>query len=131
VNRTPQRAEELAEEVSAVGPAAVTWAGLGDLAKLGEFDALVNASSAGMLEYGPASLVEERAIPPGLVVMDIVYKPVRTELLRVAERSGGRILHGGRMLLHQACRQFELYTGHPAPIEAMNAALEQAIQTQS
>jgi shikimate dehydrogenase len=131
VNRTPQRAEELAEEVSAVGPAAVTWAGLADLAKLGEFDALVNASSAGMPEYGPASLVEERAIPPGLVVMDIVYKPVHTELLQVAERAGGRVLHGGRMLLHQACRQFELYTGHPAPIAAMDAALEQAIRSQT
>ena len=131
VNRTPQRAEELAEEVSAVGPAAVTWAGLADLSKLGEFDALVNASSAGMPEYGPASLVEERAIPPGLVVMDIVYKPVRTELLQVAERAGGRVLHGGRMLLHQACRQFELYTDHPAPIAAMDAALEQAIRSES
>jgi shikimate dehydrogenase len=131
VNRTPQRAEELAEEVSAVGPAAVTWAGLADLSKLGEFDALVNASSAGMPECGSASPVDPGTLRAGLVVMDIVYKPVRTELLHFAERAGGRIVHGGRMLLHQACRQFELYTGHPAPIEAMNGALERAIRDQN
>ncbi len=127
-NRTPERAEELAEEVSAVGPATVTWGGLEDLDDLTGYSALVNASSGGMREYGPASLVKQEAIPPGLVVMDIVYKPVHTELLQVAELAGARILHGGRMLLHQACRQFELYTGQTAPIEAMNAALEQAIQ---
>jgi shikimate dehydrogenase len=127
VNRTGQRAEALADEVSAIGPATVTWGALSDLEDLRPYDVLVNASSAGMLEYGPASLVKETAILPGLVVMDIVYKPVRTELLRLAEHAGARVLHGGRMLLHQACRQFELYTGHPAPAEAMNEALEQAV----
>jgi shikimate dehydrogenase len=64
---------------------------------------------------------------PAVVVMDLVYKPIRTRLIAAAERAGIRSVHGGRMLLHQACRQFELYAGQPAPIDAMNAALERAI----
>ena len=69
-------------------------------------------------------IVPEDAISSDLVVMDIVYKPVRTELLAAAERRGARTVHGGRMLLHQAFRQFELYTGQKAPREAMSRALD-------
>jgi shikimate dehydrogenase len=58
--------------------------------------------------------------------MDIVYDPLETTLLRTARASGATVIHGGRMLLHQAARQFELYVGRPAPLEVMSAALERA-----
>ena len=74
-----------------------------------------NATSLGMSDVDPASPLAEPAIRPGQVVMDIVYKPIRTDLLTLAERRGCRTVHGGRMLLYQACRQFELYTGRAAP----------------
>ena len=122
VNRTLDKAVEL----SARAGESVSAGGLADLGDLSGTDALVNCSSAGMAEYG-AHPVPIRALQPELVVMDIVYKPIQTALLMDAERSGARTVHGGRMLLHQACRQFELYTGRPAPLDAMNAALEQAI----
>ena len=76
----------------------------------------------------PASPVPEEAITPGVVVMDIVYKPIETELVRSALRRGARVIHGGRMLLHQAARQFELYTCMAAPLEAMDVALQEQIQ---
>ena len=97
------------------------------LARLDAYDAIVNCSSATMAEYGGRSPVPESALTPRLVVMDIVYKPIRTELLMAAERRGARTIHGGRMLLHQAARQFELYTGQDAPLEAMDQALRSAI----
>jgi shikimate dehydrogenase len=122
VNRTPSKASELAQRVGA----SVTAGGLEQLVDLSAFDVLVNCSSAGMSEYGDSPVPAE-SLRAGLVVMDIVYKPIRTELVLQAERRGARAVHGGRMLLHQACRQFELYTGRPAPLEAMNAALEAAI----
>jgi shikimate dehydrogenase len=59
--------------------------------------------------------------------MDIVYKPIETPLLGVAAKAGARVIHGGRMLLHQAAAQFELYTGTKAPLLAMNAALRSAL----
>ena len=52
--------------------------------------------------------------------MDIVYKPIETALVRAARLRGARVVHGGRMLLWQAARQFELYTGHEAPAQAMD-----------
>lgn len=126
-NRTARKAEALAAELATRFPRAkVSAGGLGGL-ELGDAGALINASSAGMAEYGEQSPVPESALSPGLVVMDIVYKPLRTRLLALAEAQGARVVHGGRMLLHQACRQFELYTGHPAPVDAMDRALQSAI----
>ena len=124
VNRTPERVEVLAKDLGA----GISGGPLDDLARLASVDALVNCSSAGMAEYGAASPVPEALLRPGLVVMDIVYKPIETELLRAARRRGAIGIHGGRMLLHQACRQFELYTGRTAPLEAMDRALRAAIR---
>ena len=104
-----------------------TAGALAELAELGGFDALVNCSSAGMEEYGAASPVPTRYLSSAITVMDIVYKPLQTELVEAARNAGARVIDGSRMLLHQACRQFELYTRKPAPLEAMNAALAAAI----
>jgi len=138
VNRTPVKARELAQDLalafspmasSRSGPASgalpmATAGGLDDLKDLSAFDAVINCSSAGMTSYGEASLVPESAIFPELVVMDIVYEPIETELVRAGRRRGAKVVHGGRMLLHQACAQFQLYTGAAAPEDAMNAALQ-------
>lgn len=129
-NRTPERAASLAQALAAARPGLSdppTFGGLSELPDLGQVQVLVNCSSAGMADYGPASPVPEGLLHPGLTVMDIVYKPIRTELLRAAARVGARTVHGGRMLLHQAARQFELYTGHPAPLEAMDRGLQAAL----
>jgi shikimate dehydrogenase len=146
VNRSMDKAMALAAQVSRTGlPAArganpserapasgavprATSGGLEELEDLRAFDALVNCSSAGMDGYGSASPVPERELRPELVVMDIVYKPIETELVAAAQRAGSPVLHGGRMLLHQAARQFELYTGKAPPLAAMGRALDGAIQ---
>lgn len=118
VNRRPAAAVALA---SAVGLGA-TAGGLEDLAGLADFDVLIHGTPLGMADH-PGTIVNETALRPELCVMDIVYKPVRTELVDAATRRGCRVVHGGRMLLHQAFRQFELYTGQPAPRQAMEKAL--------
>ena len=50
-----------------------------------------------------------------------------TRAIRAAEQRGARVIHGGRMLLHQAARQFELYTGEVAPLLVMGRALDDQI----
>ncbi len=115
-NRTDAKAEALAEQL---GVGAVPWAERGEAAR--EADVVVNATSAGMVEVDPAPPLPVEALRPELVVMDIVYKPLRTVLLETA--SACRTVHGGRMLLHQAARQFELYTGQEAPLASMDEAL--------
>ncbi len=126
-NRSLDRAEALAADVERASSHPVGARRLGAVDSLEGYDVLVNASSAGMTEYGADSPISSRLLGPRLVVMDIVYKPIRTRLIEDAAAAGAQTVHGGRMLLHQACGQFELYTGRPAPIEAMNRALEAAI----
>jgi shikimate dehydrogenase len=121
-NRDPGKAEALARDVGAVA------SDLSELAQAGDYDIVINATSAGMREVDPRSLVPEEAMRAGLVVMDIVYKPIETELLKAARRRGAAVIHGGRMLLYQAARQFELYTRVArAPLAEMDRALAEQI----
>lgn len=119
-NRTDAKAGALAESL---GVDAVPWAERAEASS--EVDVVVNATSAGMVEIDPAPPLPPAAFRADLVVMDIVYKPLRTALLEAAQRTSKdcTTVHGGRMLLHQAARQFELYTSRPAPLEAMDEAL--------
>lgn len=120
-NRDAAKAEALARAVGGEGR------GLGEVERAADYDVLVNATPVGMADVDARSPVPERAIRSGLLVMDIVYKPPETALLVSARARGARVVHGGRMLLHQAARQFELYTGLTAPLEAMDTALRAAI----
>jgi shikimate dehydrogenase len=73
--------------------------------------------------------VDETCVPAALLkshlaVMDIVYNPVETRLLREAKAAGCRTIRGLAMFLNQAVKQFELWTGQPAPADVMQSVLE-------
>jgi len=118
LNRTPERAEALAAELGAheAGP-------LEALART-SYDVLIQTTSVGL--SGDASPVPAEALRAGTVVMDAVYEPERTRLLRDAETRGARVVPGKWMLLHQAGEQFALWTGRAAPLEVMAAAFDAA-----
>ena len=121
LNRDEARAAALARDVGcSVAPAAHREAP-------GPYDILLNATSVGMAEVDPGPPLSIDALRADLVVMDIVYKPFETLLIQGARARGCRVIHGGRMLLHQAAAQFALYTGQEAPLAAMDAALRAAI----
>jgi shikimate dehydrogenase len=63
---------------------------------------------------------------PGGVLFDVVYDPWPTPVAAAATRAGCRVVSGLDLLLTQGARQFELYTGVPAPVAEMRAALEAA-----
>jgi len=116
-NRTVERAEELA---AAVG-GETTAGGLDSLERVREADLLVNATSVGMEE--DASPVPAEYLHGDLAVMDAVYAPIETRLLRDAAAAGADTVDGAWMLLFQGVEAFERWTGHEAPVEAMNEAL--------
>ena len=60
----------------------------------------------------------------GLTVMDIVYNPRDTRLLKDAKAAGCRTIPGLEMFLHQAAAQFELWTNQTAPVNVMRSVLE-------
>ncbi len=120
-NRDMAKAESLASEVGADA------APMTEATRARDYDVVINATSVGMAEVSAESPIPPSAIQEGMVVMDIVYKPMVTELVRTARAQGATAIHGGRMLLHQAARQFELYTALEAPLDAMNAALDRQL----
>jgi shikimate dehydrogenase len=78
---------------------------------------------------GMSPKVNETAVPAallhtGLTVMDIVYNPRDTQLLKDAKARGCRTIPGLEMFLYQAAAQFELWTHHAAPADVMRAVLE-------
>jgi shikimate dehydrogenase len=117
VNRSPEKAEALADELGA------------EFRPLAEFttegiDILINTTPVGMTPQTEESPVRAERLRPGLVVMDIVYNPLRTRLLKQAESAGCAIIDGLSMFVYQGARQFELWTGLPAPVGIMRMAVE-------
>lgn len=87
-------------------------------------DVLVNTTSVGL--SSDVSPVDAAWISPGAVVLDAVYDPPRTRLLRDAEQRGAKAVSGKWMLVHQAAAQLEAWSGREAPLEAMAAAFDAA-----
>jgi shikimate dehydrogenase len=118
LNRTPVRARELARELGASAS--------GSLDELGAFpfDVLVNTTSVGL--RSDASPVAAEAIPKSALVMDAVYEPEQTRLLRDAQARGARTLSGKWMLVLQAAEQLRLWSGREAPVDVMADAFDRA-----
>jgi shikimate dehydrogenase len=118
LNRTRARAEQVAADLGASGAGS-----LEELPRL-RCDVLVNTTPVGLRQ--DASPVAAEAIPKDAVVLDAVYDPPRTRLLRDAEARGARGVGGKWWLVYQAAVQLETWTGRTAPIEAMADAFDGA-----
>lgn len=101
---------------------------LGDLS---EYAMLVNTTPVGMINKSMGiSPVEERFIStlnPNAVVYDIVYNPIKTELLRLAQKHGLRTISGLDMLIYQAQKSFEIWTGKLPDFKDMKIAALEAL----
>jgi 3-dehydroquinate dehydratase/shikimate dehydrogenase len=89
------------------------------------FDVVINATSVGMWPNVKDCLFPN--VIPGDVVFDLVYNPLETELIRRAHAQGRQVVPGVKMFIEQAVRQFEIWTGQPAPRAAMEAAAVDAL----
>lgn len=118
LNRTEARARALADELDAEGAG-----GLDALAEL-EHDVLVNTTSVGLRH--DASPVPARALRPGSVVLDAVYDPEETRLLRDARARGAATVAGKWMLVEQAVEQVRLWTGRAPDPDVLARAFDAA-----
>jgi 3-dehydroquinate dehydratase/shikimate dehydrogenase len=102
----------------------------GDLAELRRhrWDVLINATPVGSLESVHEAPVPAGLHKPGTVVLDMVYEPIETRLLREAQAAGCAIIDGLEMLLAQAAEQFETWTGVEAPLDVMKSAALYLVQ---
>jgi shikimate dehydrogenase len=89
---------------------------------------LIHCTPVGMYPKTEATCVPVSLLHPELVVMDIVYNPRETRLLKDAKQAGCKIISGLEMFLNQAAAQCELWTNQPAPVDVMRAVLESRFQ---
>ncbi len=86
-------------------------------------DVLINCSPVGMSPNINETPFLARDFKEGMVVFDSVYNPLETKLLREAKSAGCKVIPGSELFINQAARQFELWTGQPAPIDIMRRAM--------
>lgn len=118
LNRTQERAEVAADLAGPVGR-------LGNPEDVAGADLVVNATSVGMGSSpgadGPLP-VSPGSLRSGQVVVDLVYQPLSTPLLRAAQEAGARPIDGLGMLVHQAALSLQRWTGTRPDLAAMHAA---------
>lgn len=124
INRTEEKAAELAREVADRFPAVEVQVGYPDSA----VEIILNATSLG-LKAGDGLPLDIGRFPLNRadVVFDMIYRPSETPLLHAARQAGCRTANGLGMLLYQGAAALELWSGCPAPVEVMRSALQHEI----
>jgi shikimate dehydrogenase len=96
-----------------------------------EIELLINATPVGMSTTRDQSLISLQQLKGGMVVLDMVYRPLETKLLKDAATAGSICVSGLEMLLHQGVAQFEIWTGQEAPVEVMRQALVKSLANET
>ena len=116
VNRGRRRGEGLASDLG------VDFVPLEEVKRLnGEI--LINTTPVGMSPSIDRMPVPPGCLKPGMVVMDVIYNPVRTRLLKTAAANGCLVVDGVEMFVYQGAIQFKLWTGLEAPLETMRQSV--------
>jgi 3-dehydroquinate dehydratase/shikimate dehydrogenase len=122
MNRTSAKAQKLARQTKAHSIKRA------DLRKV-SFDVIINATPVGMGNTRDCPLKDDEI--KAKVVFDMVYDPVETHLLQVARAKGIAVIPGVEMFVQQAARQFEIWTGKPAPEAEMMRVVEHALRARA
>jgi shikimate dehydrogenase len=129
LNRTVSEAVKLADTLKCICNKNVIVGSLSLEAieeNIGSVDVLLNTTSVGMKPNVNQSLVASNILRSDLTVMDLVYNPVETLLVKDAKAVGARVISGVEMLIYQGAASFEIWTGCKAPVQVMRkVVLEQ------
>jgi 3-dehydroquinate dehydratase/shikimate dehydrogenase len=123
LNRTAETAQKLARQSGSktIKKEAVAKTG---------FDVIINATPVGMAGNKAAPILEAKDLNTKLV-FDLVYNPLETPLIRLARQQSIPIITGVEMFVQQGARQFEIFTGKPAPEEEMFRVVLHALRQQT
>jgi 3-dehydroquinate dehydratase/shikimate dehydrogenase len=120
VNRTAERARELAEEA---GCKCADWGARHQILS----DIVVNCTSVGMHPNVDQSPVARDFLKDKMTVFDTVYTPESTLLIKEARDQGCRVITGVELFVRQAALQFQLFTGREPPLELMQSVLRRGL----
>jgi shikimate dehydrogenase len=119
-NRSLDKAENLAKELGFI---CRPLPSIDDLS----FDAVINATSVGMSPHEAESPLPKKLLREGMVVMDIVYEPLKTKLLKEADERRCVTIDGLEMLAHQGAGQLEIWTGKKPDINQIKEDLHRTV----
>jgi shikimate dehydrogenase len=129
LNRTRDRADVLVQSIRRYCDSEICTDMLVGFKKpIRDVDIVVNCTPVGMRGHSLyQSPLSKTLLHQDLTVMDLVYNPLHTRLLRDAEAMGCKTVNGGDILVHQGAESLQIWTGRRAPIEAMRAAVHRAL----
>jgi len=122
INRTPEKAQALARQTKA------KYLKRAEVAKQ-QFDVIINATPLGMNGSKQTPLNENEL--NAKYVFDLVYNPAETALVKMARAKQIQVVPGLEMFVQQGARQFEIWTGKPAPIAEMGYVVSKALERQA
>ena len=120
-NRSTERGEELA------GFLECSFVPLKEM-EVVQADLLIQTTPVGMYPHDAQCIISPNALKGGMVVMDVIYNPLETRLLKMAEDRGCLVINGLDMFIHQGAEQFRLWTGIKAPVDNMTQAVKEALK---
>lgn len=118
-NRTPEKGQSLARQVKA------KYVKRADVAKM-SFDVIINATPLGMGSNRQTPLEDKELNTKYL--FDLVYVPAETKLAKMARAKNIQVIPGLEMFVQQGARQFEIWTGKPAPVAEMAYVVTKALE---
>jgi len=120
INRTHEKAVALARQAKAKSLKHEVFAKQ-------KFDVLINSTPCGMKGNKQTLPIAEKELNASLV-FDMVYNPIETPLLKLAHSRGAAVISGVEMFVQQGARQFEIWTGKPAPEHEMLRVVEHELR---
>lgn len=130
LGRTPAKVQALTTDLSAAASVPIrSGEMLTDTeAVMANHDVVVQGTPMGMWpEYERQSPVLAELLRPEHIVFEMVYRPLKTQLVKDAEAAGATVVPGLGMLLHQGALQFERWTEKEAPVDVMRQVLVDAL----
>jgi len=120
-NRTAEKAKVLADSFDGIEVILL------EDVKRHQYDAIVNCTPLGMKGYPDEISVPAEIIRPGQFVMDTIYNPPKTRLVEAGEAKGAKAVSGKDMLIFQAMKAFEIWTGKLPNYDVMRAGFEEGM----
>lgn len=126
INRTVEKARILSEEISKKLNKLINYGNLNIDIK--EFDIIIHTTPIGMYpNVDVQPIINTDDINESMVVMDLIYNPEETVLLKEAKKQGAKTINGLGMLVYQGAIAFEIWTGVKPDVEVMKRALREVL----
>lgn len=132
LGRTPSRLERLIDDLKRAYPQVEFHGGYlheNFSNYVSSHEIIIQGTPTGMTGHSEEKLnFPYDLLTPQHTILDMIYRPLYTELLLKAQSKGCKIITGIEMLLGQAVLQFEIWTGHSAPLDVMRKSVEKVLK---